>query len=64
MTIPLSVLIFEEEETWVEVQARTKRQAKARAELAVFGLSPEQYLASLPADDDLGRAKASIRFGL
>lgn len=64
MTIPVSVLIYEPDETWVERRAREKRQARARAELATFGLSPEQYIAIIPANDWLRRARAAEKFGL
>lgn len=64
MTIPLSILILEADETWIEVRAKTKRQTSAREDLTKSGLTPERYLASLPVDDWLGRARAEERFGL
>jgi predicted lipid-binding transport protein (Tim44 family) len=65
MTIPLAgVLALVPGETIVERRAREARQARERTELAKVGLTPEQYMATIPAADLIGRAEAAERFGI
>ena len=65
MTIPLAaVWAYVPGETPVERRARELRQARERAALAVAGLTPEQYIATIPAADLYRRVTVAERFGV
>ena len=65
MTIPLAAIwLLSPGETSLEKRARERRQAKARADLLAHGLTPEQYLATLPRNDLIARSEAEARFGI
>lgn len=65
MTIPARLFLTNVPgETAVERFLREREQSRARAELARYGLTPQQYLASFPASDVVGRALAADRLGL
>lgn len=54
LTIPLSVVVEPDLSSWWY----RREVEKNRARLAGLGLTPEQYLARIPASDALARAKA------
>lgn len=65
MTMPASVVfVFAPGETWVERRSREHEQARARAELARFGLTPQQYISTIPEREWVERARAAYRFGV
>lgn len=65
MTMPFAVIwAHVPGETFVELRARDVRQARNRAGLAAAGLTPEQYIATIPAADVARKVEAAERFGV
>lgn len=65
MTMPLSLIwVGVPGETWVEKRLRLRWQHRNRQELAAAGLTPEQYLGTIPAHDVMRRIKAAWKFGI
>jgi len=65
MTIPLAAIwTHVPGETSIERRTRELRQTRSRAELAAGGLTPEEYIATIPVGDVIRRAEAAERFGV
>lgn len=64
-TMPLAAMfLFVPGETLVERKSRQRDQARARAILLSFGLTPERYVVTIPAHERMRRAHAAGIFGL
>lgn len=65
MTIPLSVLWAHlPGETSLERVCRERSQARARNEVRTMGLTPQQYMETIPAHDLIARTEAEIWLGI
>jgi len=60
LTIPLSTIVEPDLSSWWY----RREVAKNRARLARYGLTPEQYLAAIPASNALGQARAKADFDI
>jgi hypothetical protein len=65
MTLPLAqVFALAPGETEIERRARRRAQAHARRDLATCGLTPRQYIDTIPKSDWVRRSKAAYQFGV
>lgn len=65
VTIPLAELwLFLPGETWLERFARRRREDQMRQDVFALGMTPEEYVSSLPASDRVGRQRAERALGL